>query len=245
MRLSDPCSVFTSWPAAVACLAALLCAPLVVAQEPQKAASGIYSCIDSKGRTLRQDRPIIECADREQRILNPDGSVKGVHPPSLTADERAEREARERRLAEERAAIADAGRRDLNLLKRYPNEAAHQRAREVSLDTIRAAIRSTEQRLRELAAERKPLLNEAEFYQGRQLPPKLKQQLDANDAAAEAQRSASANQESELVRVTRSFDIELERLRRLWAGATPGSMGPLAMQTAAAGPAARTGRKAP
>jgi hypothetical protein len=29
------------------------------------------------------------------------------------------------------------------------------------------------------------------------------------------------------VRINRLFDAELERLRRLWAGAPPGSLGPL------------------
>jgi hypothetical protein len=55
----------------------------------------------------------------------------------------------------------------------------------------------------ELAAERKPLLDEAEFYKGKPLPPKLKAQIDANDAAVEAQRGG-ANQEAELDRINRS-----------------------------------------
>ena len=198
------------------------------AQEAGKPSAGIYSCIDSQGRRLTADRPIPECAAKEQRVLNSDGSLRTIHPPSFTAEERAEREARERRLAEERTALADAGRRDRNMMKRYPNEASHQRAREAALDTVRLAIRASEIRLNELASERKPLLNEAEFYQGRQLPPKLRQQLDANDASAGAQRSAAANQEAELVRVTRLYDAELERLRKLWAGEAPGSMGPIA-----------------
>jgi hypothetical protein len=248
MRLLDPPISTKAWRTAGICLCMLGCALSAGAQEPPRAAAGIYTCTDKQGNKHTGDRPIAACADREQTILNADGSVKGKRLPSETADERAEREARERRLAEERAAIADAGRRDSNLIKRYPNETSHQRAREVALDTVRQAIRNTELRLRELAAERKPLLNEAEFYQGRQLPPKLKQQLDANDAAVAAQRSASANQEAELTRVTRSFDAELERLRKLWAGAKPGSMGPLAVQAAPAvptAPAASTARKAP
>ncbi len=200
----------------------------VLAQEAGKANAGIYTCIDSQGRRLTADRPIPECSAKEQRVLNSDGSLRAIHPPSLTAEERAEREARERRLAEERTALADAGRRDRNMMKRYPTEASHQRAREAALDTVRLAIRASEIRLNELASERKPLLNEAEFYQGRQLPPKLRQQLDANDASADAQRSAAVNQEAELVRVTRLYDAELERLRKLWAGAAPGSMGPIA-----------------
>jgi hypothetical protein len=56
------------------------------------------------------------------------------------------------------------------------------------------------------------------------MPAKLKQQLDANDAAADAQRELIANQKVELVRITALYDAELQRLRRLWAGAQPGSL---------------------
>jgi hypothetical protein len=153
--------------------------------------------------------------------------LRTVLPPTLTAEERAEKEARERAEMEARAAAADAVRRDRNLKARFPNEEAHARAREAALDTVRAAIKTTESRLRALAAERKPLLDEAEFYQGRTLPPRLKAAIDANDAAVEAQRGSQATQEAELSRVNRLYDAELERLRKLWAGAPSGSLGPL------------------
>ena len=35
----------------------------------------IYSCIDAHGKRITSDRPIPECAAREQRVLNADGSV--------------------------------------------------------------------------------------------------------------------------------------------------------------------------
>jgi hypothetical protein len=37
------------------------------------------------------------------------------------------------------------------------------------------------------------------------------------------------SQEAELDRVNRFYDSELARLKQLWAGALPGSMGPLAV----------------
>ncbi|MDE2452980.1 MAG: hypothetical protein KGL43_05250, partial [Burkholderiales bacterium] len=77
--------------------------------------SAIYTCIDDKGRRLTADRPIPECTAKEQRVLNADGSLRAIHPPTLTADERAAKEARERRAAEARAQQADAVRRDRNL----------------------------------------------------------------------------------------------------------------------------------
>ncbi|MDP2006404.1 MAG: hypothetical protein Q8K45_12065, partial [Rubrivivax sp.] len=159
------------------------------AQAPARPpASAIFTCTDDKGRRLTADRPIAECTGKEQQVLNRDGSLRMVLPPTLTADERAEKEARERLDKEARAAAVDAVRRDRNLMARFPNEDAHNRAREAALDTVRMAIQTTELRLRALATERKPLRDEAEFYQGRTLPPKLKSAIDANDAAVDAQR---------------------------------------------------------
>lgn len=222
-----------------------LCAAAAWAQVPAvKAGTGIYSCTDDKGRRLTSDRPIVECAAKEQLLLNRDGSVRAVVPPTLTADERAEKEARERAASEARAAAADGVRRDRNLMARYPTEAAHNRAREAALDTVRLAAKATEIRLRELTAERKPLLDEAEFYLGKPLPPRLKAQIDANDAAAEAQRAAMLTQEAELLRINKLYDAELDRLRRLWGGAPPGSLGPLPPSPPPAGSASAPAKPA-
>lgn len=196
---------------------------------PASAPGSIYTCIDEQGRRITADRPIASCASKEQRLLNKDGSLKAVQPPELTGEERAAKEAHERRQAAARAAYNEAVRRDRNLLARYPTEPAHQKAREAALDTVRAAMKATERRLQELQVERKPLLAEAEFYAGKPLPPKLRAQLDANDAASGAQREAAVNQEAELARVNRLYDAELARLQALWAGAAPGSLGPPAV----------------
>jgi hypothetical protein len=207
---------------------ASLAVPALAQTAPSSSSpAGIYTCIDDKGRRLTSDRPIAECTAKEQRVLNRDGSLKAIHPPTLTAEERAEHEARMKREAEARAAQADAVRRDRNLLSRYPNEAPHQKAREAALDGVRLALRSSERRLADLAAERKPLLDEAEFYKGRTMPDKLKAQIEAVDASVEAQRNAVSNQEAELARINRLYDAELDRLRKLWAGAPAGSLGPL------------------
>lgn len=206
-----------------------LAAPLSAAAQAAgqvPSAAGIYTCTDGQGRRLTSDRPIADCTSREQRVLNKDGSVRQVVPPTLTAEERAEREAAQRQAELARAAQADAVRRDRNLMARFPNEAAHAKAREAALDPVRVAMKATEKRVKELADERKPLLDDAEFYKGRTLPARLKQQLDANDAAVVAQRQSAANQEQELQRINRLYDIELARLQRLWAGATPGSLPP-------------------
>ena len=79
--------------------AALLCAGMLA---DVYAAPKVYTCVAANGRTLTSDRPIAECLDREQRVLAPDGTLQHVVPPSLTADERNEKENRERQLAAEK-----------------------------------------------------------------------------------------------------------------------------------------------
>jgi hypothetical protein len=208
-----------------------LIAPLLAASAaawaqmtPPASGRAIYTCNDANGKRLTSDRPIAECLAREQRILNADGSVRRVVPPTLTAAERAEAEARDVEAAAERVAKQDTIRRDRSLMARYPNEAAHRRARDIALDIVRSSMRTSETRIKALTAERKPLLEETQFYAGKQVPAKLKSQLDGNDAALAAQRTLMQDQETELARIESLFDVELARLKKLWAGAPPGSL---------------------
>jgi hypothetical protein len=216
-----------------ACVLALACLPPALAQS-RGTGTMIYSCTTADGRRITSDRLIAECIGMDQRVLNRDGTVRMVVTPPLTSEEAAAKEAKERRAAAIRLAQQETVRRDRNLLARYPDEAAHARAREAALDTVRLAAQASEARLRELASERKKLDQEVEFYRTRALPAKLQQQVDANEASTVAQRELTAAQKAELERVTRFYDAELDRLKKLRAGAAPGSLGPLVTSAAAA-----------
>jgi hypothetical protein len=221
-------------------LALLVASPWALAQSKNAPPpASIYTCTDDQNRRLTSDRPIPACTHKEQRILNRDGSLKSVMPPTLTLEERAEQEVRERKVLEARAAQADAVRRDRNLVNRFPDQAAHDKARVAALDTVKLAIRASSLRLEALGLDRKPLLDESEFYAGKPLPAALKAQLDANDASFAAQRSAMQTQEAELVRINKLYDAELAHLKRLWGGAAPGSLASPAPAPAAASRPAR------
>jgi hypothetical protein len=198
----------------------------------------IYVCTDDQGRRITADRPIRECMDRPQRILNPDGSQRGVKNPPMTAQERAAKEAQERQVAEEAAAKAEAVRRDRNLLSRYRNEDMHRAARESALDPVRLTMDLTETRLAQLRRERRALEEETRAPKSKDHAATLKLQLEANEAAAAAQRENTASQRTELDRINRIYDIELERLKRLWVGEPAGSMGAIESPTYEALPVA-------
>ncbi|KQW35678.1 hypothetical protein [Rhizobacter sp. Root404] len=207
--------------AALIMLSLLAASPLATAQTT--GGRSIFTCVSAAGKTLTSDRLIADCVGREQRVLNADGSLNRIVPPSLTAEERAKAEEREAAAAAVRAAKAEAVRRDRSLLTRYPDDKAHKRAREASLDSVRKLVAASEVRLKVLEEERKPLLADAEFYAGKRLPPKLKTQLDANEVSTEAQRAQIESQKQEIARINQRFDEELLRLKKMWAGTPPGS----------------------
>lgn len=210
---------------AVTAAAGLWLASAALAASAQAPSLGqVFTCTNNAGRMLTSDRLIAECMDREQRVLSRDGTLIRVVPPQLTADERAAKEERDRRAALERQARVEAVRRDRLLLQRFPNEGEHQKARQSALEDVQASMKLSQQRLAELERERKPLLEESEFYKGKQLPTLLKQQLDANEAAVAAQKDAQVNQQAELERIGKRYDAELAHLKRLWGGAEPGSI---------------------
>jgi hypothetical protein len=211
--MNKPMGVWLAW-------ATLAVAAAVSAQNAQ--AQGIYTCVDAQGRKLTSDRPIPECNDREQKLLNPSGTVKQKIGPSLTAAERAAQEAKEKKELEERNRLSEEHRRDKALMSRYPNRAAHDKERNEALAQISAVSKAATTRLAELAAQRRKLDDEMEFYKKNpdKAPEYLRRQVEENSQSAAVQRRFIADQEDEVRRVNGRFDDELTRLRQLWAASS-------------------------
>lgn len=180
---------------------------------------GVYTCVDAKGRKLTADRPIPECTDREQKVLNPSGTVKAKVGPNLTAAERAEVEQKEKREIEERNRVIDEKRRDRALLTRYPNKTVHDQERAQALAQIEVVIQAAKTRLDELVKQRVSVDQEMEFYKKdpATAPAYLRRQHDENIQSQSVQRRFIGEQDGEVKRVNSRFDDELVRLRQLWA----------------------------
>lgn len=178
----------------------------------------IYTCIDARGRKLTSDRKIPECADREQKILNPSGTVKARIGPNLTAQERSEIEVTAKAVQQERARVEEERKRDRALLVRYPTEALHQKERTESLRQVMLVRQAAVARVTELLAERSRIDDEMAFYTKdlSKAPLKLRQQMDAVTQALAAQGRFLADKDSEMARTNARFDEELLRLQPLW-----------------------------
>jgi excinuclease UvrABC ATPase subunit len=191
----------------IAAFAFLVCAAA-------QAQPGIYTCKDKFGRTITSDRPIIECAEAGQRILNADGSTKSV---ILTP----EQERRMRKEREERDAEADKiterRRRERNLIQRYPNEAVWERnAYETMIEPFKT-IDAAQKRQIEFNKVAEQQKEEAEFYKTSKMPGLLRRQIEENRYAIEAENRLIENKRGEIKVIQARLTAELIELRRLWA----------------------------
>jgi len=184
-------------------------------------AQGIFTCVDGKGRRITSDRPIPECLDREQRELNPSGTVKRQIPPSPTAQERASEEARLRQAEEEQARVLEEKRRDRALLARYPDRGSHDAERGEALKQVDEVVVLAQRRIDDLKAQRKAIDAEFEFYRHdpSKAPLALRMRRQDNLAAEQAQLRFIEEQAQEKKRINQRFDRELTRLNQLWGSA--------------------------
>lgn len=201
-----------------ACSLLLLNAPHGAVQAEDKA-PGIFMCTDARGRTLTADRPIPDCADRQQREFSPSGNLRRTLDPEYTPREQAERDARAREAAVQAGKMNDERRRERALLMRYPTAAAHDRERIEAMRQIDGLVETARKRLEELARERQPLNGELEFYRKdpSRAPALLRQKLQDNDDSVAVQSRFIAGQEEERQRIAARFDDERMRLDALWA----------------------------
>lgn len=187
-----------------------------------------YSCVDNQGRRLTSDRPIPECEGRTQRLLGSDGTLRGTLEPAPSVMELEARKVREAEKAAEAARLAEVVRRDRLLMSLYRDESAYKAVREIVLNGLRDSMRRSDRRVQVLGEEKAKLAAERQGAQKQGgVSPALQGRIDANEAAYNAMLIAQGNQKAELDRITSRYEAELNRLRRLWAGAEPGSLGPL------------------
>ena len=182
-------------------------------------AQSIYTCVDANGRKITADRPIAECTDRTQRELNKTGTLRREIGPSLTAQEAAAQDAKNKLAQEASARDAENKRRDRALLLRYPSRAVHDQERATALAQVDEVIKAANKRTGELAVQRKAIDSELEFYakDASKAPLALKRRIEENDKSVAVQKSFVAEQDMEKKRVNMRFDEELVRLKPLWA----------------------------
>lgn len=185
---------------------------------PSGGQPSIYTCTEPQGRRITSDRPIAECMGTEQRELTPGGTLKRTLLPAPTAQERAREAERLREEAARQARIDEERRKNRALITRYPDQAAHDKARAEALAQMDDLIAAVRKREVELDRQRQHTHAELEFY--RQDPAKaplwLKKLQEENARQRASQSLYLSDQVRERQRTSTRFDEELQRLRELW-----------------------------
>lgn len=199
----------------------------------------IYTCVDGKGRRLTSDRPIVECLDREQRELGAGGTVVRRNiGPTLTDLERSALDEQRRKEAEARLRAEDEWRRDRALVGRYPNQMMHDFERMAALRPVEDSIAAAYERIGDLENRRNALGAELEFHakDPSKAPASLKRQVTDNAGMLKMQRKFIDDQNKEKIRIHARFDVELARLKQLWAqpagGTADGALRPASASAA-------------
>ncbi len=188
------------------------------ARPPAPASGLLFVCTDGRGRTYTGDRQPPECANLEIRVLNRDGSLRQVIPAPLTPEQKLARDAEERRKAEEAERALEQRRRDRSLLETYASETEIEALRRKTLESREQQIARSEERLKRLAAERKKLDDEAEFYVRREQPAALKRAFVNNAELVKTEQAIIADTRAEMARINERFDAEVKRFRELVQG---------------------------
>jgi len=196
-----------------------LVAPPLHAQAASAPSPVIYSCIDANGRVQSADRPLAACADRELRVHNPDGSLRRIIEPPLTKEQRAQREAEEKRRRDEAWARKVQQARDRNLLLTFEDERSLESMRRRDLAEIDHEIRLATQRILTLDQELKAAQEAAQTWQAanpnRALPFVYQQRITETANAILAEDALIDDRRTERDRVNSRFDADARRLREL------------------------------
>jgi Domain of unknown function (DUF4124) len=204
-----------------------LALPLVLGLTASASWGAIYACTDASGRKLTSDRPIAECADRDQKELNSNATVKRTVKPVMTAQEQRAFDEKQKVQAEEQARTEEEKRKNRALLVRYPNRESHDKERTEALGQIDEVIKAATKRMGELSVQRKTIDTELEFYKKdtSKIPVSLKRQIEDNDHSLAVQKRFVADQDSEKKKLNARFDEDLVKLKALWvlAGSAPGT----------------------
>jgi hypothetical protein len=121
-----------------------------------------------------------------------------------------------------------ARREDWRWLDRFPDDASHRRAEAAELQAVIGHLRPANERLAQLIDERKPLEVEAAFHKNKppsQWPQWLLRKLEESDGKFMALRDVFRLLEQDVDFIVAKYGNERGHLRRLWAGAAPGSIG--------------------
>ena len=182
----------------------------------------MYKCTDSKGKPYYTDRPPAECTGKEMDELSNQGMVVKKREAALTPEQRAARDAEEKRKSQEALAAKEQNRKNQALLNTYASVKDIEDGRQRALKQSLQAEKEIEKRIDDANKRAKKLAADKEFYAKKPIPRKLQDDIKDNQIDLKSQQDALAAKKKELSEINAKYDEDKRRYLEL-TGATPKS----------------------
>lgn len=173
-------------------------------------AQRMYKCVDAKGKTYYTQTPPPECLGKTTQELSKQGRVVKQHEV-LSPEQQAAREAEKKKKVEQERIAAEERRKNLALINTYSSEKDIEEARARALKQAEDAIKASEKRIADAEKRRGSFEKEKEFYAKKELPAKLKVDIQNNEIEIKNQRELLAAKKKEIGAINARYDEDKRR----------------------------------
>jgi hypothetical protein len=185
-------------------------------------------CVGKDGKKYFGQTVPSQCVGQAVEYLDKSGNLVKRVAAALTPEQRAAREAEDRKNAEAAAVAKDVARRNRALLETYTSEKDIDFARQRTLRDNEVVVKEIEGRIGQVEKRRQELKKEMEFYQGKNKPPaKLAQDVTNNEIDLNSQRELLNAKKREVDSINAKYDDDKKRFLDLnKGGAAPAEAAP-------------------
>lgn len=193
-------------------------------------------CVGKDGKKYFGQTVPPQCLGQAVEYLDKSGNVVKRVAAALTPEQRAAKEAEDRKNAEAAAVAKDEARRNRALLETYTSEKDIDFARQRTLKDNEVVVKEIENRIGQIRKRGQELKKEMEFYQGKNKPPaKLAEDVKNNEIDFNAQQQLLNAKKKEVDSINAKYDEDKKRFIEL---SNKGNAAPV--EATAPAPAAKT-----
>lgn len=193
----------------------LLLPVLLIIASTSQAASEFYCCQDGNGRRVCSDTLPDQCRGRPYKVLDSGGNVMREVGPPPSAEERQQQAAENVRRKQQEEAAREQQRKDQALLDTYATPQDIDLSQRKAENDVNFAIAATQAKINVAVAKRKKLLDEAEFYRKKGLPPELDKSLKAVEHEIKVEQELLDVKKHDFELIRAKYDADRQRFMEL------------------------------
>ena len=176
-------------------------------------------CVGKDGKKYFGQTVPPQCLGQAVEYVDKSGNVVKRVAAALTPEQRAAREAEDRKNAEAAALAKDEARRNRALIETYTSEKDIDFARQRTLKDNEVVVKEIESRVGQIEKRGQELQKEMEFYQGKNKPPaKLAEDVKNNEIDLNSQRQLLTAKKKEVDSINAKYDDDKKRFIELSKG---------------------------